>query len=137
VRPDFLVGEGFRVVQRRHDGLVAHFLDHDHGGVLVQRLVDGDHLAQLHQVLDDLGGLDRHLVGQFGHGDGLGHMHFEHAGSTGAACMRSSRWSRSLPRAHAGRRASCRPTPPGVAPGLDFLLLGRVTRPSCSTAWPT
>jgi hypothetical protein len=37
---------------------VAHFFHHDHRGVLVQRLVDGDHLAQLHQLLDDLGGLD-------------------------------------------------------------------------------
>ena len=75
----FVVGEGFRIVQRGHDGLVTHFFDHDHGGVLVQRLVDGDHLAQLHQVLDHLGGLDRHLVGQFGHGDGFRHVHFEDA----------------------------------------------------------
>ena len=48
-----LVGEGFRVVQRRRDSFVAHFFHHDHGGILVQRLVDGDHLSELHQVFDD------------------------------------------------------------------------------------
>jgi hypothetical protein len=74
-----LVGEGFRIVQRRHHGLVAHFFHHDHGGVLVQRLVDGDHLAHLHQRLDDLRRLDRHLVRQFSHGDGFGHVHFNDA----------------------------------------------------------
>ena len=41
--------EGFRVVELGGNRLVAHFLDHDHGRFLVQRLVDGDHLAQLHQ----------------------------------------------------------------------------------------
>jgi hypothetical protein len=74
---DFLGGEGFGIVQRGHLGLVAHFFHHDHGGVLVQRLVDGDHLAHLHQHLDDLGCLDGHLVRQFGHGDGLGHVHLQ------------------------------------------------------------
>jgi hypothetical protein len=59
---------------------VAHFFHHDHGGFLVQHLVDGDHLAQLHQLLDDLGCLDGHLVRQFGHGDGFGHVHFMHDG---------------------------------------------------------
>ena len=51
----FLFQEGFRIVQLGGQRLVAHFLDDDHGRFLVQRLVDGDHLAQLHQVLDDLG----------------------------------------------------------------------------------
>ena len=68
--------EGIRIVQLGGEGLVAHFLDEDHGRFLVQLLVDGDHLAQLHQLLDDLGSLDRHLVGQIGHRDGFGHMDF-------------------------------------------------------------
>ena len=58
---------------------MAHFFHHDHRRVLVQRLVDGGHLAELHQLLDDLRGLDRHLVGQLAHSDGFGHVHFEHA----------------------------------------------------------
>ena len=31
---------------------------------LIQHLIDGDHLTKLHQMLDDLGCLDRHLVRQ-------------------------------------------------------------------------
>jgi hypothetical protein len=58
---------------------MAHFLDQNHGGVLIQWLVDGDHLAQLHQVLDHFRCLDGHLVRQLGHRDGLWHMHFQHA----------------------------------------------------------
>jgi hypothetical protein len=121
-----LVGEGFRIVQRRHDGLVAHFLDHDHGGVLVQRLVDGDHLAQLHQVLDHLGRLDRHLVRQFGHGDGFGHVHFQHAPPPARPGAWSSR-SRSLPRRPRGPpRQLLRPTPPEASPRvlISFFLAG-------------
>ena len=75
----FFFGEGFGIVQRGHHGGVAHFFHHDHGGVLIQRLVDGDHLAHLHQRLDDLGCLDGHLVRQLGHGDGFGHVHFNDA----------------------------------------------------------
>ena len=48
-----LVGECFRIIQRGCNGLVTHFFHHDHGGVLVQRLIDGDHLSELHQLLDD------------------------------------------------------------------------------------
>lgn len=68
----------FRIVQLGRDRLVAHFLDHDHRGLLIQHLVDRDHLAELHHLLDDLGRLDRHLVRQFGHGDGFRHVHFTH-----------------------------------------------------------
>ncbi len=76
----FFFGEGLWVVERCGHRLVPQFFDHNHGRVLVQRLVDGDHLAQLHQLLDDLGRLERHLVRQFGHGDGLGHVHLDHLG---------------------------------------------------------
>ena len=48
-----LVGECFRIIQRGCNGLVPHFFHHNHGSVLVQRLVDGDHLSELHQVFDD------------------------------------------------------------------------------------
>jgi uncharacterized membrane-anchored protein len=40
---DVFLEEGFGIVQLGGERLVAHFLDHDHRGVLVQRLVDGDH----------------------------------------------------------------------------------------------
>jgi hypothetical protein len=67
-----LVGQQrFRIVLGGSEGLVAHLFHQDHRGFLVQHLVDGAHLAQLHQLLDDLGCLHRHLVRQFGHGDGF------------------------------------------------------------------
>ena len=43
---------------------VAHLLDHQHGGLLVQRLIDRRHDADVHQHLDDLGRLDGHLLRQ-------------------------------------------------------------------------
>ena len=79
-RRHFLFGEGFRIVQRSRHRCVAQLLNHDHRGVLVERLVDGHHLAQLHELFDDLGRLDRHLVRQFGHGDGFGHVHLDDLG---------------------------------------------------------
>src|SRR5690606_40019522 len=41
-------------------------------------LVDGDRRAHLEHELDDFGGLDGHLLGQFGDGDGLADGHFTH-----------------------------------------------------------
>ena len=75
----FFFGKGFWIVQSSNHRLVAHFFHHDHRCVLVQRLVDGGHLAEFHQLLDDFRGFDRHLVSQFAHGDGFGHVHFQHA----------------------------------------------------------
>ena len=72
--------EGIRLVELGALGDVPHLLDHDHRGVLVEHLVDGDHGAELHQRLDDLGGLDRHLVRQIGDGDGFRHRDFAHDG---------------------------------------------------------
>ena len=83
-RPRQQFGRGFamrfgqqriRIVELRGLRLVAHFLDDDHRGFLVEHLVDRHHLAELHQRLDDLGGLDRHLVREFGDGDRLRHRH--------------------------------------------------------------
>jgi len=48
----FFFKEGIRIVQLGGKRLVAHFFHHDHGGFLVQVLVDGDHLAELHHLLD-------------------------------------------------------------------------------------
>ena len=70
--------EGLGIVELGRLGDVAHFLDHDHRGFLVEHLVDRHHAAQLHQHLDDFGRLDRHLVGQIAHRDGLGHRDLAH-----------------------------------------------------------
>ena len=75
----FFFGKGFWIVQCSHHRFVAQLFHQNHGGVLVQRLVDGGHLAELHQLLDDFRGFDRHLVGQLAHGDGFRHVHFQHA----------------------------------------------------------
>src|SRR5471030_2036910 len=70
-----LVGQQrFRIVLFGGVGFVAHLLDQDHRGFLIQHLVDGAHLAQFHQLLDDFGSLDGHLVRQLGHGDGFRHV---------------------------------------------------------------
>src|SRR5690606_37012557 len=61
--------------------LVAHVFGYDGRGVLIQHLVDRHHVAVLEHVLDDLGRLHRHLLGQFGHGDGFTDYHFSHYGS--------------------------------------------------------
>lgn len=53
-------------------GLVAHFLDHDGRGVLIDGLVDGHRRAHGEHGLDDLVRLDGHLVGQVGDADRLG-----------------------------------------------------------------
>jgi hypothetical protein len=73
-----ILEEGVRVVQLGGNRLVAHFLDHDHRRLLVEDLVDGDHGTHLHHDLDDLDGLDRHLVGKVGDRDGLRHVDFAH-----------------------------------------------------------
>src|SRR5699024_1574236 len=64
------------IVELGRNSRMAHFLDQDHGGFLIEHLVDGDHLAQLHQVLDDFGGLEGHFVRKFGYGDGFRHVNF-------------------------------------------------------------
>ena len=46
------------------DGGVAHFLNHEHRGLLIQHLVDRHHHAHLHQRLDHLRRLDRHALRQ-------------------------------------------------------------------------
>ena len=41
--------EGFRVVELGRNRLMAHFFDHDHCSLLIKHLIDGDHLAHLHE----------------------------------------------------------------------------------------
>ena len=69
---------GFRVVKLGSEGLVPHLLDQNHRSLLIDDLVDGDHRPHLHQHLDDLGRLDRHLVCEIGNGDCFGHMDIAH-----------------------------------------------------------
>ena len=48
---------GFRIVEFGCNRFVTQFFSHNHGGVLVEYLIDGDHLAHLHQTLDYLSSL--------------------------------------------------------------------------------
>jgi hypothetical protein len=112
---------------------VAQFLDRDHRRVLVQRLVDRDHLPHLHEHLDHFRRLDRHLVRELGHGDGLGHVHFEHARLRRSrllalvvalvALVATAPFGAGAPGAapHAAARIAAR---------LDLFFLGRVARPA-------
>ena len=61
----------FNVLNLGSESLVSHFLDQNHGRFLIQHLIDRDHLAQFHQLLDHFGSLDSHLVRQFGDGNGF------------------------------------------------------------------
>ena len=126
------VGEGFWIVQRRHHGLVAHFFHHDHGGVLVQRLVDGDHLAHLHQGLDHFRGLDRHLVCQLCHRDGFRHMHFDDPGFHRCGVLVIVALIAVVTTAATGATTPvvAAHATTAVAASLDFFLLGRVVRPA-------
>ena len=54
----------------QHRG-VAHLLDHQHGGVLLDHLIDRGHHAHVHHHLDDFGGLDGHLLRQLPDRHGL------------------------------------------------------------------
>ena len=128
-----VVGKRFRIVQRSDNRLVAHFFHHDHRGVLVQRLVDGDHLAHLHQRLDHFRRLDCHLVRQFGHSNGFRHVHFNDAGFhrrglravVAVAVIAATAATRAT--APVGRTTS---TGTGVTTGLEFFLLGRIASPA-------
>jgi len=53
--------------------VVAEFGDQQLGGVLVDRLVDGDRHAHLEQRLDQVGALFRHAVGEFLDSDRVRH----------------------------------------------------------------
>ena len=57
---------------------MAEFFHYNQRGVLIERLVDGDHHAHLHQGFDHFHAFHRHFVCQIGHGDGFGHQHFVH-----------------------------------------------------------
>ena len=59
------------------DGFMAHFFDQDHGGFLVELLVDGGGLAEFEKVGDQAGCLFVHALGQIAYGDGFGHGDFD------------------------------------------------------------
>lgn len=47
----------------------------DRGGVEIDRLVHVGHGSHAHEFLDHIPGLDAHLLGEFGHLDGIAHFH--------------------------------------------------------------
>ena len=51
--------------------LIAELGSHHCGGVDIQGVIDGGHYAETEQHLDDLAGLDAHLVGHVRHPDGF------------------------------------------------------------------
>ena len=57
---------------------MAHLLDHQHGRILLDHLIDRRHDAHVHHDLDDFGRLDRHLLGKFGHGHRLADRDLAH-----------------------------------------------------------
>ncbi len=59
-------------------GRVTQLLDDEHGGVLVDRLIDRGHDAHVHQNLDDLGRLDGHLLRKLRDGRVLANANFAH-----------------------------------------------------------
>ena len=124
-----LFQERLGIIELGRQGFMAHFLHHDHGGFLVELLVDGHHLAQLHHLLDDLGGLHAHLVRQIGHADGFGHMHFLNHGLHGHGGRGTL-----IAVATAATALGCTPTGTGsgrgVATGLEGALLGRIIGPA-------
>ncbi len=130
LRGFFFLGERVRVVELGREGLVAHLFDQDHRRLLIERLIDRHHLAELHQLLDDLGRLDAHLVREVGNGDRLRHVHFLDHG----LCRRDGVIA-AVAVAVATTAAAARCAPAGtaaaaVATGLQRALLGRVVSPA-------
>ena len=78
LRRHFGIGKCLNVIKSGNDCFVTQFLNHNHGCILVQWLIDGNHLTQLHELFDDLRRFDRHFVSQFSHRDGLWHMNLKH-----------------------------------------------------------
>ena len=76
---DLILGKGFRIIQRGHNclGPISSTT------IMAVSWSSGWFIVTIWPIFisafDDLGGLDRHLVRQFGHGDRLGHMHFDDA----------------------------------------------------------
>ena len=68
------IQERIRIIQFRRKGFVTQLFYHNHRGVLVEYLVDRDHLPHFHQTFDDFGSFDRHFVRQIGHGNGFRHV---------------------------------------------------------------
>ncbi len=73
------VEQAFFDVGFRHAAhAVAHFLGDQLGGIGVDHVVDGRHLALLHQQPDDVDRAFGHAVGEIGNGDHLGNGDFAH-----------------------------------------------------------
>ena len=59
---------------------MAHLLDDERRGVLVEHLIDRDHHAHLHERLDDLVGLDGHALRELADSDRLADLDFTNHG---------------------------------------------------------
>src|SRR6185437_5645770 len=98
---------------------MTEFLDHQHGGVMIDGLVDGRHHAHLEQRLDHFRTLHRHLLRQVGDDVGLTHHDFTY---------HRRRGSREAMRAGGNAGATAREyLAPATASGLAALAAGRTT----------
>jgi hypothetical protein len=91
---------------------MPHLLHYQHGGVLIDGLIDRRHDAHAHHDLDDLGRLDRHLLGQLPDHDRRRDRDFVHDG-------RGRHLKTVSPRRHdlAGSHLWLRPTPAALVAG--------------------
>ena len=67
------IGIDFNVGLRHALDIVAELLDQQFGGILVDRLVDGNHRAHVEQGFDQIGPLFAHTLGQLLNGNGFRH----------------------------------------------------------------
>ena len=56
------VQECIWIIQFRRKGFMTHFFHQNHGGVLIQHLVNRHHLPHAHQNFDQLRGFNRHFM---------------------------------------------------------------------------
>ncbi len=115
---DTLFQQCFRIVELGRMRRVAHLFDQNHRGFLIEHLVDGDHLAELHQMFDDFRRFHGHLVRKFGDGNRLRHMHFlDHRFGRRLEIGFAAIGMRRTPSFRTG--APCITATAGIAAGLD------------------
>ncbi len=68
--------QGFRIIGLSLNGLMPHFLHDNHCRVLIEHLVNRNHLSHLHECLDNLSRLNRHLARQISNRNRFRHAHF-------------------------------------------------------------
>src|SRR5699024_996622 len=81
---NFLDQSLFRTFRFHRLRVVAHLLDQNGCGFLVDALIDGGHDAELHHALEQIAALHGHALRQIRHGNDFGDFHIAHHGRSGA-----------------------------------------------------